>query len=198
MFVGVYDLFGTIPRISILAGKRLALEASPDASRMTDLLSTYHTLQSQITSWTSRPQESDGTLAPSEREERRIVYEIHRHAVLAYLETAIAGSLVSDPAAIDTIQGHVHDGMRLLSVLPAAQSASLLFWSLVVLGSCAVTPAHREQMGDRLKNSRYQMRHTYTAYCMLRKLWEDYDPRAFGPFGLLRAMQRHGWCFACV
>lgn len=191
LFAGSHELFQLLPEVSALAARRLAEEAGGSAQPSAFLKHTHDVLYNSITSWRMPPQVPGHKV--EDWEHKRRAAEVFRQGLHVYLATALAGSTVSNPATLAVIGEHVErvliDAIHLVSL---QMYHATLVWPIVIAGSCLVKPEHREGLIHGTRTAWYSMKHLEIIGDVLQLLWEDPDPRAFGPYGLHLIMQKHG------
>lgn len=190
LFAGGEKLYCLIPEINRLASYRLAEESAGSARPSAALQASHDDIYDRLTSWEmppALPRESvnDWTL-------RQCAAELLRHALHIYLATALAGSIVSDQAVLYTIQGHVRALFTFSPTLADSQYASAMLWPVVVAGACMSRPEEQQALLYGLRADRRSMGHLSLLADILEKLYDDPDPRAYGPYGLSMTMEKHG------
>jgi hypothetical protein len=187
MFAGAHDLFQLIPQLSLFHGMRLREQESGHVTQASVILSRQ--LSAEIAGWES-PEQKHIELRPGTYE-RRVVGECYRQALEMYLLTATAGSAVELLRTTDRIQVLIVAVLDSTEQLVDSPYGAGLLWPLVVAASCMTDPEQQNRIERRLHCSRYQMRHIQQAANLLRLLWNEDDPRAFGPFGLSLVMKKY-------
>ncbi|KAL8366803.1 hypothetical protein RB595_008746 [Gaeumannomyces hyphopodioides] len=199
LFAGGHELFRLVPQVSQLASRRLAEETDPPTPPSGPLQAVHDDLLARIASWTM-PQPRAAETA-SEWGDRATAAEAFRQGLLIYLAAAAGGSRVaSDAGAMGTIQrcaGDFYGHALRLHLAPAPYTASLM-WPTMMVGSCMVDAGQQETLERALRRGRFGMRHLGVLADVLRLLWDDPDPRAFGPNGLRLVMRKHGITFGVV
>ncbi|KAF2020038.1 hypothetical protein BU24DRAFT_419629 [Aaosphaeria arxii CBS 175.79] len=191
IFAGGHGLFQLVPEVSLLASERLAEEASgvPRASAL--LLRTHDELLDRITCW-KMPPPSSPKETTEDWEHRRRAAEALRQGLYIYLSTALCGSLVSDPVVICAIQDHITKLFGFAAQLVASQYVATMLWPFVIAGSCMARPVERQALLRHMRSGWFSMRHLGIIGDTLELLWNDPDPRAYGPYGLHLIMEKHG------
>jgi hypothetical protein len=136
------DLFELIPRVSILAGKRLAEQENLGYSSW-EIASEHLSLRGKIQRWTSKS--TDPHVMACHR--------IYQQAILVYLESAFTKDASTDPVGEHpTPIEHAFDVLiESLDQLPVeSPHATTLCWPLVVFGSSAKTSYHHSVIRQRL------------------------------------------------
>lgn len=185
MFAGAHGLFEIIPKISLLFEQRLEEQAGNCSLRNK---STYTTLLNCITNWKLC---EIGSVSTDMALQRESAAEVYRYALLIYLETAMSGPVVDDPATICKIQDYIDSIISLSFLVEGSQYGAIILWPIVIAGSCMVKDSQRKILTASLKQSRYQMQLCIAACELFQYLWSDPDRRAYGPYGLHLIMQKH-------
>ncbi|KAL8357070.1 hypothetical protein RB598_002073 [Gaeumannomyces tritici] len=200
LFAGGHELFRLVPQVSQLASRRLAQETDPPTPPSSTLQAAHDDLLARITSWTM-PQQPRAAETASEWGDRATAAEAFRQGLLTYLAAAAGGSRVASDAgamgAIGRCAGAFYGHALRLQLAPAPYTVSLM-WPTMMVGSCMVDAAQRETLERGLRRGRFAMRHLGVMADVLRLLWDDPDPRAFGPNGLRLIMRKHGITFGVV
>lgn len=190
MFAGSHELYRLIPLVSQLAALRLSEEPTTlEAS--SGLLLMYEGILAQVNSWNLpdlvRPNES-----PQDHELRRHAADTLRHGLHIYLEAAIAGSWV-DKQSRDRMESHMRQMFTHTRVLMASrQYVASMLWPVMIAGSCITKQPAQEVLLAALRDGFFQMRQLEVIAQLLTLLWEDSDPRSYGPYGLYLTMEKHG------
>lgn len=190
VFGGSHELFALLPSIAQLSSRRLTeLSSSPSGESW----KMYHYLDDRIKNWTppamELPHPDPGWLA-----EANSFFNVYRHSVSIYLETAmqpLGQQSDVDIATMDTIQGHLDLIMLHASNIINSPFETLLLWPAVIAGSCMTREEQRVIIRSRLHESRFRMGHCYQAASLLEHVWRDPDERIFGPYGLGVMMKKH-------
>ncbi len=128
--------------------------------------------------------------------ERRAISESYRHALLVFLETAMAGSQLRDRDQVttSTIEQHVQITMTHVfgEQLHNSRYLAIVLWPIIIAGSCLVQEELRVLLSGVLLRSKYSTWNSVCASQLLNMLWEDTDSRVFGPYGLHLTIQRRG------
>lgn len=190
IFAGTCALFRLVPFISVIASQRLNEESrgldlpSPNLAKMGD------DLYNRIQSWQLDPryEEGDG----DRREQISRVAEMIRLGLYIYLRSALAGSVISDPADLCAIQEYISQLYNYAYVVLPSQYTVILLWPVVIAGSCALIDEEKSILLREIYSLKYGMKHMAIIGDVLQLLWDDPDPRAYGPYGLHFIMQKHG------
>ncbi|RYN18838.1 hypothetical protein AA0116_g11795 [Alternaria tenuissima] len=213
MLGGLHGLLELIPLISVLAASRLREDAVQSDSVVQDrdgaaksrpvLLDTYRILKARIDGWSLPPlseQASDSSIiAPtncaaaikSRYKERRIAGEVYRHALYIYLSASIAGQICTDQDVRVSLQTHACAILDFATTLAELSFGYTILWPVIICGSCLTSKSHQDFLLAALDFSRYHMGHVKTASNLLKLLWDDPDPRAFGPYGLYFVIEKY-------
>lgn len=190
LFAGSHDLYFLIPEISVLGARRLAEEASGSAAPSDALKHTHENLYGRLKSWhlpPPRPGES-----ADEWDARRLAGNALREAMHIFLATAMAGSVVSDPEVLAAIAVHIVKVFIDVPQLMASNLTAAMLWPVVIAGSCIVEKGNREILIRETRSPWWGMKHLNLVGDVLQLLWDDPDPRAYGPYGLSLIMEKHG------
>ncbi|ETN44673.1 uncharacterized protein HMPREF1541_10343 [Cyphellophora europaea CBS 101466] len=190
LFAGAHELYRMIPDVSLLASQRLTEETAGPIHPSLSLKSAHDSLHQRITCWTMPPPPLDDNT--DDWEHKRNSAEAYRHALHIYLATALSGSTVSDPAVKSHIEQHIIRVFKYVVQLVASQYTATLLWPTVVAGSCMTKASHREALVSGMSGDRWRMRQVKVLVDVLQLLWDDPDPRAYGPYGLQLIMEKHG------
>jgi hypothetical protein len=175
-FAGCQELHYMIPEVSFLAARRLAEEGVS-----ADVQEEHDRLYEQLTTWTL-PEDEDMQL-------RHHAAEALRHAIHIFLATALAGAIVDQ----NILKHHVHAVFAATPYLiEARRYVATILWPLLIAGSCIVKPEWQQVMLSGMRGSWAQIRQLEAWSDVLELLYEDPDPRAFGPYGLYLTMEKHG------
>ncbi len=192
-FCGMHGIFEMIPLVSEFAAQRLkeAPEIISAESRL-----AYETLESRIVNWRHG---SDPFLSAQDALQLEALAETHRQALLIFLETALAGSIVSNPGTRAKIQNHLNIlGSQILdNDLENSHYSVGLIWTLMIGGSCLENQDLRDYLSNRLRETGRGIWTPSRAAETLELLWAENDERAYGPYGLYFVMEKHGISF-CV
>lgn len=190
LFGGSHELFCLVPEVSQLATRRLAEETTASSLFTAALKRRHNDIHSRITSWEMPPPRPGEAI--EDWEYRRDAAETLRQGLYIYLATAHAGSIVSDPVVLGVINGHMRQLFSYGPRLMASQFAASIFWPVIIGASCMVHPKEHEPLLQAMRGSRWSMKHLVVISNILQLLWDDPDPRAFGPYGLYLTMEKHG------
>jgi hypothetical protein len=192
LFAGSHELFRLIPQVSILASRRLAEEAAGSARPSASLKHAHDAIHSLVTSWEMPPQPPRSASSATDWEHRRVAAETVRQALHICLATALAGSVVSDPAATRAIEDHI---VKLFSCAPrllASRYIATAAWPVAIGGSCMSEPEQQKALLREMRTGWYSMGLLGVLGDVLQLLWDDPDPRSYGPYGLYLTMEKHG------
>lgn len=189
ILAGCHELFHLIPEVSLLASRRLAEEGAGCHGPGDTCRQTYDSIHERLTLWSIRPPQRGD--CPELRQQRLRVGTAFRQGLHIFLETAIAGSIVCDPVTLCIIQAHIDEIFTIAPQILASPYVAAVTWPFVIAGSC-LTQSHQQQAFlRRLCSDRYGMEHLVLLGNILALLWDDPDPRAYGPLGLHIVMRKH-------
>ena len=192
LFAGSHELYRLIPSISQLASYRLAEEAGSELQPSLALLHMYHGIEGRLEAWTSPPLGAN--------EESMIDYELRRcaahalrQAIFIYLKAAVMGSAIVDTAKREELSSHMRAVFSRTRQLFAARAyVATILWPVLIAGSVVTKPVAQQALLDAMLDGWFQMRQLQVMADLLRLLWADADPRAYGPYGIYLTMQKHG------
>ena len=191
MFAGAHELFQLVSEVSTLSSSRLAEEISGISEPSENIERVYNNLRRRLMTW-SMPSPTIGDPI-EEWENKRIAAEAVRQGLYIYLATSRAGSIVSDALVRDTIQGHVDELCQLAATVIASRHyVATLLWPVIVAGTCMVEPQQQHTLIQVMSAEWCNMMHLRAFGELLKLVWKDQDPRAYGPYGLRLIMKKHG------
>lgn len=192
MFAGSHELYQLIPEVSLLASHRLTEEAAGAINPTPSLQHTYDNIHNRVTSWEMPPP----PVRPGELGEdfklKHSAAEVFRQGLYIFLATALAGTIVSDPQLLSTIDEHLVKLFGHAEQVIDSQYTVSLLWPIVVAGSCMVKPEYQHALVHEIQRGEWKMKHLDNIINVLQLLWDDPDPRAYGPYGLHLIMDKHG------
>ncbi|KIW35325.1 uncharacterized protein PV07_02027 [Cladophialophora immunda] len=189
------SLFEKIPLVSVLARRRLCEEEQTGGCSW-ETFSTYQSLLEDILNWTSGP---PGSQMKEYETAQRLAGEVYRHALLIYLKVSMCGAVVSNsPEVLVEIQELIDAVWDLYAAVVDSPFGTAMLWPTVIIGSCLTRETQRERLRAVATCPRWHMRVTEACINMLKLLWTDPDPRAFGPYGLHFIMKKHKINFCMV
>lgn len=194
MFGGSHGLFEMISQVSLFSVHQKSIEESGEQPS-TERLRTYNNIKAYIVNWIAPVVDSsdaDWLL------QRKAAFEVCRFALLIFLETALSPISVHDDGMICKVQVLVDVALSHLQLIPTSDYDCIMMWPLIIIGSCLVKEDQRIRHSYLLSHNRYQMRNTGIAGWLLKLLWNDCDPRAFGPYGLGLIMEKHGISYGVI
>ena len=191
MFAGLYGLYQFMPQIARVASKRLQEEAKGYIQPSKSLSIIYEKLEQNIASWTPGLPLFDADM--QDWLEQSMTAEIIRRGLYIYLLTAMCGSVVDDFETIEVIQTYAHTMFKYMIKIMDSKYQTLFLWPALICGSCLTDERLQKQLLNSIRASYCQARHVYTACHALELLWQDPDPRAFGPYGLHRLKENGYW-----
>lgn len=198
LFAGGHDLYRLIPAISLLASRRLAEETNGSTEPSAAVRIMHDDIHARLDSWTMPPASKPGEPA-DDRELRRLSAEAMHHALHIYLATAVAGSTVTSPHVRADVSQHVRELFTVTTKLGAARRyIATMLWPMLIAGSCMTNPSGQQALLEALCGGWFQMRQLEVMGKLLSLLWDDPDPRAYGPYGLYLMIEKHGLNIANV
>ncbi|KAF4999621.1 hypothetical protein FGRMN_2369 [Fusarium graminum] len=187
-------LFEMIPEISRLVEARREEELL-DINAPTALQAQYESLIARIEAFDPYEEEIDG-LRP--RQERAGATMIYQHAFILYLHSAFHQDLLADPVIAAEVETRINKTMPLFFTLFVGDSPyrRMLLWPGVIMGSCSRRKEHihgfRQGLIGRASRTPGAVKNGAR---VVELLWNDPDPRAFGPRGLSYIMTKHDISF---
>jgi hypothetical protein len=189
-FAGAHELYQLVPEIADLGSRRFAEEANGLLQPSPSVQHMYESLFDRVSTWTMQPR----TRADDKDWElRQCAAEVWRHALQIYLTASISGSIVSDSVKKATMAFHTIEAFTLVGGLVSSQQNyfATMLWPVLVSGSCITQVEGQENMSRVFKTAWSGMRHMTLWIEVLQLMWDDPDPRAYGPYGLMFTMQKH-------
>lgn len=191
-FAGCHELYKMIPSISLLASRRLEEEVAGALEPSQTLRFEHDQIQAHLVSWTLPATLNKAIEIADDHTLRQHAGEALRHALHIYLITALAGATVTT-AIREIVAEHVKAVFAAIPNLVASRRyIAAILWPSLVAGSCIVKPAWQEVMLHELCKGWFQFRQLEVWGKLLRLLYDDPDPRAYGPYGLHLIMEKHG------
>jgi hypothetical protein len=197
LFAGSHDLYRLVAEVNILASRRLSEEMAGELQPNAGLKALHDEILHKAVTWKMPP--LGPRQDPKDWELKHCSAEAFRHSLYIYLLTALCGSLVSDPNAMCSIHQHamkVFDNGQ--QVARSQNYVANILWPLVIAGTCLVEPAQQQGLVTQLSTNGPHMRHTKIIMDTLQLLWNDPDPRAFGPYGLCFIMEKYSLTICVV
>lgn len=192
LFAGSHELYQMVPLVSLLASRRLVEEDAGCSVPSPALCAMHDEIHSRLASW-KMPTVAAADESADDYNLRRQAAEALRHALHIYLATALAGMTVIDPGVLAYVSQHVRAVFTATASLVAARRyVATMLWPVVIAGSCMSSTAGQELLMGELRGGWFQMRQLEMVGQLLSLLWEDPDPRAYGPYGLYLIMKKHG------
>lgn len=193
LFAGGHELYQLVPTVSLLASRRLAEDEAAYTELTPALCALHDDIHARLSSWTMPAAAATADEPTEDYDLRRQAGEALRHAVHIYLATALAGATVADPNVRAYISQHVKAVFAATPSLVAARRyVATMLWPVLIAGSCISSSAGQQLLLSELRGGWFQMRQLEVLGRLLSLLWEDRDPRAFGPYGLYLMMKKHG------
>lgn len=191
LFAGSHELYGLIPEIGQLATQRLAEEADGSKEPSLCIREGRDRLYDTVNNWEMPPPSW-----PGERDRELKIYaaEALRHGLHIYLVTSLAGSTVLNQETRSVINTHVAGLFGYVGELIASQQnyIATLLWPAIIGASCIIKSAPQQDIIRVFRESWSEVRHMGILADILQLMWDDPDPRAYGPYGLRMTMQKHG------
>ncbi|KAI8719148.1 hypothetical protein NCS52_00695200 [Fusarium sp. LHS14.1] len=195
MFAGLHGLFELIPQASLLFSQRLTEQEAGVDEPSPGCVELHDTIQRRLQDWNVS---QAATHSFYDKDSMTHVSEAIRHSLEIYLIAAMQGSSISSPGAISQFQTHVEIFFGSGRKLHQSQWTATLMWPSLIAGSCTTRHDQQQSLSRTLRNSRYRMKHSIRASNLLQKLWDDTDPRMYGPYGLYLAISQHDLTFGTL
>lgn len=194
LFGGSHELYRLIPEVSHLASQRLLEEKTGITIPSLAQRRVYNELYMSVESWKLPPPPPGND--PKSWEQRQLVGDMFREGLFIYLATSLAGSFVNDPAVIVSIQDHIDKLFNYAPQLLSSESVAVMLWPFVIAATCMVKAKQQQTFLRVVKG--FDMKHLVILSDVLEMLWDDPDPRAYGPYGLHLVLERTGLSIALV
>jgi hypothetical protein len=182
-----HSIFQFIPEVSRLANQRIVEEKFGIFSPET--YARYKSLESRIRLW-------DPVVIANEtilNSQRLTAATIYQNSLLIYLHAYFRDPTSCDPHMLSEMEHCANAALPLLISLSRSQVASIMMWPTLMVCSCL----RREEQHDLVRKGIAEVDFNSKAVkqCaeLLNLLWEDSDPRAYGPRGLDYIMKKKGW-----
>ncbi|RSL93325.1 hypothetical protein CDV31_014761 [Fusarium ambrosium] len=195
MFAGFHGLFELIPQTSLLFGKRLVEQEAGVTDPSPSCVELHDTIQSRLHNWNDA---QAATHKFCDKGSITYVSKALRHSLEIYLRAAMQGSSIPSPETISQIQSHVDIILDSGHKLDDSQWTAILMWPCLIACSCTTQQDMQELLSRGLRSSRYRMKHSIRASNLLQRLWDDLDPRMYGPYGLYLAISKYDTTFATL
>lgn len=190
LFAGMHDLYHLIPEIGDLATKRLAEEKEGKTQPSETLKQVHDDIKLRITEW-----QMPLRTWPGEQgwEAKCLSAEAWRNGLQIYLATSLAGSIVPREIRCPINTYLIKDLFWFVRELVALHPnyVATLLWPVIIGTSCIVQAEAQVVMMDQLRHTWSSMRHMGLLADILQLMWDDPDPRAYGPYGLSMTMDKH-------
>ncbi|KAK1977082.1 C6 zinc finger domain-containing protein [Colletotrichum cereale] len=186
-----HGLFGMIPEIVKLVEARRAGPVDGEAS--SGLYQSYQSLVTKLDLWDEFADILGGE-GVSPRHEQATAVNIYRNALIIYLHSAFHDSLPDKPGLITEIELRIDKMLPLCWAFYAGTSPlrRMTLWPVSVLASCCSKRHHVEAFRYGLNINPNAPGAVRVVARVMQLLWEDEDPRAYGPRGLDWVMKKHG------
>ena len=180
---GIFDF---IPEVSLLSSDCRVEEESGTISVETYI--RYKDLESRIRSWT--PPLEQATTNTELAVQMTTASLIYQTAQLIFLHSSFHKSIQDDEKLIAEIDIRIEMAVPLLASLSFTPLSAIILWPAMIIGSCVRETTHRDLFSAM--TARYKMNAVKRAGNLLELLWNDPDPRAYGPRGLDYVMRKQG------
>ena len=193
LYAGSHGLFELMPAVAMLGSRRLAEEANGQLKPSAAIRQEYDEINARIQAWQMPPIRH--RQRREDWEDQRRAGEAYRHGLSLYLLTALSGTTVTDPAVLDQISDH--RGRLFANTLQVAESKFIatILWPLAIGGSCLVVSEHQHMLRLAMTEAGPNRLQVLTNVAdLLQLVWDDPDPRAFGPYGMYYIMEKHDLC----
>ncbi|KAG4288578.1 hypothetical protein FPRO06_03400 [Fusarium proliferatum] len=174
------QLFELVPRVSKLVEARRN-EEQQNPKRPTALSKEYDFLLQKLHSVDEAGDESNGLRPYKERAGATMIYQ---NALIVYLKSAFQRNMLADPELMFEIDERIDQMMPNFYNLFVSESPyrRMLLWPGVIMGSCARSEKHISgfRAGFKARASGTPGAVKIGAR-VVELLWNDPDPRAFGP-----------------
>ncbi|CAI6266808.1 unnamed protein product [Periconia digitata] len=196
-------LLASIPRACALFVRRIAEQSAGEIKPTAAFMTEYTDLSSTIESWDASiaiiELDEDTATNPSYTSHKSKTYLVSRllqHGLRIYILTAFMGNLpIPSPAIEDAIELEVEALANVHRIL-AKQGWNVATWAHLAAVTCFRTDALREEFVALMKTSNHA-RHFGLIREALELLWKEqkHDPKAFGPYGLMRILEKYNMSF---
>lgn len=189
LFAGSHELYRLIPEIGELASRRLDEERTGVAEPSETLRQAHDKLYSRLSQWEMPP--PSWSREPG-WEAKCLSAEAWRNALHIYLATSLDGCIVKCGTR-QRLTKNLIDLFWYVRELVAEQQnyVATLLWPVIIGTSCIVKPEDQETMMQQLRDTWSSMRHMGLLADVCQLMWDDADPRAYGPYGLSMTMEKH-------
>lgn len=206
VFGGSYSLFQHIPEVKALYCRRLAEEAQGLDLPSRQLINAKAAIIRSIDTWSMTPLSEVASAKSTANfeahvvdwEQKRRAAECLREALYIYAMLSLFGSTLPCAGIKRQVEVKIDNIVSLASYLQDSPYSTNLLWAIVMAGCCMENELQRESLIEGLKRSRYQMRHLQLVQRVLRLLWADKNPMAYGPVGLRYVMEKHDMTFVIM
>lgn len=172
-----YDLFRLIPLVSGFATSMR--QTNPSKSQILGHEEEYQVLKDQIWQW-QHASVDQSEAATSEIGAGMIL----QSTLFIFLQLAFYEHRRSVQEMVIITEPLVGDCLKLFNLIRGSYISTVVFWPLIVLGCCARTLAHRDEVLELLRTSSHNVPVTLRAIEVLNCLWYESDKEAFGLSGL--------------
>ncbi|KAF5626661.1 transcriptional activator UGA3 [Fusarium tjaetaba] len=184
-------LFELVPRVARLVEARRNEEQN-NPHMPTALTKEYDCMLQRLHNVSEADDDSNGLRPYKERAGATMIYQ---NALIVYLQSAFHQNMLANPELIFEIEERIDQMMPNFYTLFVSESPyrRMLLWPGVIMGSCAQSDKHiagfRAGFKARASGTPGAVK---TGARIVELLWNDPDPRAFGPRGLSYIMTKHG------
>lgn len=188
------SLFEMIPQIHQLVEARRE-EEKLGLGESATLRKQYEYLLAKLDAFDPSVEDLDSLLPSQDRSDATLIYQ---NALIVYLHSAFCTNMLSDVSLSIDIDERIIKTMPAFITLFLGDSPyrRMLLWPGVIMASCAQREQHLKvfQAGlvGRGKRTPGAVK---TGARIVELLWNDPDPRAFGPRGLSYVMTKHDISF---
>ncbi|KAH8656550.1 fungal-specific transcription factor domain-containing protein [Tricladium varicosporioides] len=186
-FSGKNSIFEFVPEVSLLTSQRRREEETGTCSK--ESYAKYKDIVSRIRSW-SMVEPADVDTVADLRTQRAAASILWQSALLIYLHSSFCEALQDDASLVAEIDIRIESASPLLGSLVLTPLGAIMMWPSMIIGSCARQKKQWEMF--RTIGTMYRMNAVKHSLGLLTLLWQDPDPRAYGPRGLDFVMRKKG------
>lgn len=181
------SVFEFIPEVSQLTSRRSLEEQSGNFSLEANV--SYALLESRLRSWTPACLAED-TLLDRQKITAAMIYQ---NALLIYLHSSFCDPVPSNSQTLHEMEFRAHIAFPLLQSLASSMLASIMLWPMMMICSCLRQEELRKVVREAVAEVDFNSMAVTQLAEVLELLWEDDNPRAYGPRGLDFIMKKKGW-----
>ncbi|KAH7121848.1 fungal-specific transcription factor domain-containing protein [Dactylonectria estremocensis] len=187
-------IFEIIPDIAQLVEAR-RLEEARDGVNSTSLVPSYKRLLARLQVMDPYPDDIEGLRPPQERAAATGIYQ---NALIMYLHSAFHVDMLVDPELANELEMRINTTIALSLSLYFHSSPfrRALLWPAIQIASCCRRKDHMEGFRLALNKDTRAGGGVKAGARVIQLLWDDPDPRAFGPRGVAFIMKKHGLSFS--